>query len=209
MIIGLNLTTTSMGVRLDDGAAALVIDGVQVVAIAEERLTRNKHCGGVARSVRYCLSTAGITLADVDWIVVSVCCDVPPSPEATSALLAREGLEVAPDRILVCPSHHLSHAASSFLASPFEEALVIVADSEGTILGQRSHPDYWRNRLERTTVWLCRSWDGHHTFERLMSHGDQAGEGSIGSAHELRNEIIEELIPIGGAKAVQNGIVMP
>ena len=55
-----------------DAAAALIKDGEIVAAAEEERFNRVKHCAGFpAKAVRYCLDTAGITLADVDHIGIS------------------------------------------------------------------------------------------------------------------------------------------
>lgn len=184
-ILGLNLTTTSTGLRLDDGSAVLLQNGVPVVAIAEERLNRSKHSGGVAASVRYCLDTVGAELDDVDVIAVTSCCDTPPTPEGAACALANEGLTVSPERIAACPSHHLAHAASAFFASGFETAVVVVADNEGNILGRRTGADYWQNSLERTSTWRCRiGWNRHApAMDLLERHGDRPGELSLGAAY--------------------------
>ena len=51
-----------------DSAAVLVCDGRIVAGVAEERLSRVKHQGGVPRrAVEYCLETAGLTPDDVIW----------------------------------------------------------------------------------------------------------------------------------------------
>ncbi len=53
-----------------DSAAALIKDGVIIAAAQEERFTRIKHDARFpAHAVRYCLTEAGITLAEVDHIV--------------------------------------------------------------------------------------------------------------------------------------------
>src|SRR5215472_7978504 len=50
-----------------DAAAALVMDGVVVAAAAEERFNRQKHSMKFPiNAICYCLSEAGIALADVD-----------------------------------------------------------------------------------------------------------------------------------------------
>jgi carbamoyltransferase len=52
-----------------DSAAAMIIDGELVAAVAEERLNRKKHTGDFpANAIRYCLSEAGITLDEIDEI---------------------------------------------------------------------------------------------------------------------------------------------
>jgi carbamoyltransferase len=53
-----------------DSAAAVVRDGVVIAAAQEERFTRKKHDPGFpAHAVRYCLTEAGISGADVDRVV--------------------------------------------------------------------------------------------------------------------------------------------
>jgi carbamoyltransferase len=52
-----------------DSAAALIADGELVGAAQEERFTRKKHDSGFPQNaVQYCLDTAGIQLADVDYV---------------------------------------------------------------------------------------------------------------------------------------------
>jgi len=51
---------------LGDAAATLICDGKVVAAVEEERFSRQKHhIGFPYRAIEYCLSEAGITLADV------------------------------------------------------------------------------------------------------------------------------------------------
>jgi carbamoyltransferase len=53
-----------------DSAAALVVDGRIVAAAQEERFTRKKQDARFpVHAIDYCLSEAGITLADVDYVV--------------------------------------------------------------------------------------------------------------------------------------------
>ncbi|MFS8086974.1 MAG: carbamoyltransferase, partial [Acidobacteriota bacterium] len=55
-----------------DAAAALIKDGRIVAAVEEERFNRVKHSAGFpARSIQYCLSTAGIGIEDVDHVGIS------------------------------------------------------------------------------------------------------------------------------------------
>ncbi|WP_051970792.1 carbamoyltransferase family protein [Kitasatospora azatica] len=181
-ILGVNLTRTSTGTDLYDGAAVLLRDGVPMVAIAEERLTRAKHCGSVRLASQYCLDAAGTDIRSVDYVAVSICCEVPPPADWAAHSLRLQGLDVRDDQVVVVPSHHLSHAASAFLASPFQQAITVVADNEGNILGPRTRQEYWLNSLERTTVWACTSGIGTE-IRRIASHGDQPDEISLGAAY--------------------------
>ena len=54
-----------------NASAAIVCDGKLIAAVEEERFNRVKYAAGFpALAIRYCLQTAGITLADVDHVAV-------------------------------------------------------------------------------------------------------------------------------------------
>ncbi len=97
-----------------------------------------------------------LRLADLDRIVASLCTDLPPTAAFVVEALAAQCVEVPPDRVVACPSHHLSHAASSFLCSPFEEAVVLVADNMGNALGNSLADPLWRTPFERTSLYHAR-----------------------------------------------------
>src|SRR6476660_5617656 len=55
-----------------DAAAAIIKDGKLIAAVEEERFNRFKHCAGFPlESIKYCLSTAGVTIEDVDHVGIS------------------------------------------------------------------------------------------------------------------------------------------
>lgn len=139
-----------------DSAAALIRDGEVVAAVAEERLSRVKHQGGVPRlAVDWCLREAGLTLADVDhvgWYMRPGLRLVRRLPyRLTTALrspvyaAAYAGYELYHNACYVrsarqlCPAgtgvhfmeHHPAHAASAFLCSPFDEAALLSIDYVG------------------------------------------------------------------------------
>ncbi len=140
-----------------DAAAALVRDGQVVAAAEEERFTRKKHDYDFpARAIEFCLERGRIRAADLDYVVFfekpflkferllfTVLQTFPRSRRVfqesmvswlTEKLwirsLIRERLGVPPARVLFS-EHHLSHAASAFLCSPFEEAAVLTVDGVG------------------------------------------------------------------------------
>ncbi len=151
-----------------DAAAALIEDGALVAAAMEERFSRRKHDNTFPkRAVDFCLRQAGITAADLDYVVfyekplvkferilLTTLSTFPASAGVwRDAMLnwlndklwikniIRREVDVAYDRILFC-DHHMSHAASAFFASPFREAAVLTVDGVGewttTALGQAS-----------------------------------------------------------------------
>src|SRR5215813_12072105 len=55
-----------------DAAAAIVKDGKLLAAVEEERFNRVKHCAGFpSEAIKYCLTTAGVCIEDVDHIGIS------------------------------------------------------------------------------------------------------------------------------------------
>src|SRR5262245_23690761 len=53
-----------------DAAAALLADGLLVAAAEEERFSRKKHDSGYPKhAIQVCLDSAGITAADLDYVV--------------------------------------------------------------------------------------------------------------------------------------------
>jgi carbamoyltransferase len=140
-----------------DSAAVLLRDGELVAASMEERLSRKKHDNGFpAQAIDFCLQRGGISGPDLDYVVFyekpmvkvgrilqTALSTFPRSwdfwREAVTAyvsekfwiksLLQRE-LGVQPHQILFC-DHHMSHAASAFFASPYEEAAVMTIDGVG------------------------------------------------------------------------------
>jgi carbamoyltransferase len=140
-----------------DAAAALLRDGRLVAAAEEERFTRKKHDYDFPQhAIDFCLETAGIPGAALDYVVffekpfvkferlLLTCMQTFPRSRRlfqdamitwlTDKLwirgLIQRRLGVPASRILF-GEHHLSHAASSFLCSPFEEAAVLTVDGVG------------------------------------------------------------------------------
>jgi carbamoyltransferase len=140
-----------------DSAAALVVDGKIVAAIQEERLSRRKNDASLPRQAALaCLEQGGIKPEDLDRIVfyedpfarlervlLSVVRTFPRSwRQFPSAMRAQLGSKLwvldavakmlgVPRAKVTVTSHHRSHAASTFFASPFEKAAVLTVDGMG------------------------------------------------------------------------------
>jgi carbamoyltransferase len=140
-----------------DSAAALLKDGVIVAACQEERLSRKRHDSDFpARAVKYVLKEAGIGPEDLDAVgfydkpllkferMLSTYVATFPrsfnSFRKAMPLWIREKLwipsmirrELAPYKgPILFAEHHMSHAASCFLVSPFEEAAILTVDGVG------------------------------------------------------------------------------
>ena len=140
-----------------DSAAALIQDGHIIGAAMEERFSRKKHDNGYpTHAVAFCLEQAGIQAQDIDYvvfyekpllkferIVLSALKTFPRSwgvwREATVSWLKeklwiknviQQELGIPYDKVIFC-DHHMSHAASAYFASPFEEAAVLTVDGVG------------------------------------------------------------------------------
>lgn len=96
----------------------------QIVGVAEERVCRKKYGLGVdllaARSRRACLAHLGL---NADAIQHAVVCSLVPKPFYHAL---RHKTKII--------NHHLSHAYSTFAASGYDEAAILVADNSGSIL---------------------------------------------------------------------------
>jgi carbamoyltransferase len=142
-----------------DVAAALIEDGRLVAAVEEERFRRVKHWAGFPeQAIASCLATAGARPKDVDVFAVSRDPRAHLWRKALFALQKRPNPRLLRDRArnaatvqsiherlattLGLPSahvrqrlhhveHHPAHLASSFFASPFEEAAVCAIDGFG------------------------------------------------------------------------------
>ncbi len=140
-----------------DAAAAIVRDGEMLGLVEEERFLRKKHVGDFPRhSIRWCCDVAGIEPRDIDHFVYywnpklaraerigHVLRYFPRSlelirnrwgketPMKRLRSILREELGVTEKSKLHFAEHHLCHAASSFLTSPFDEAAIMNIDAAG------------------------------------------------------------------------------
>jgi len=143
-----------------DSAAAIIVDGEIIAAAQEERFTRKKHDSSFpAHAVKYVLDEAGSDGSDLLAVVFYEKPLIKFerlletyhafAPRGLSSFLTaipvwiREKLfmkKILREEIrkvcqgnppLLFPEHHLSHAASAFYPSPFEEAAILTLDGVG------------------------------------------------------------------------------
>jgi carbamoyltransferase len=146
-----------------DASAAILRDGELLVAVEEERFTRQKHQAGFpSESVRWCLAEAGASIDDVAHAAVSrdPFAHLPrkvmwtlrhrPTRQSVTArvkntgsvLDASDALARATGRAsgkelrtkLHRVEHHRAHLASAFFCSPFETAACVTIDGMGDFL---------------------------------------------------------------------------
>ncbi|MDO4962696.1 MAG: carbamoyltransferase C-terminal domain-containing protein [bacterium] len=144
-IIGANLGYTEKGMLLNDGGICLLNDD-KIVITSEERIIRKKYSGGFTESLKFLLEREKLNIEDIDLFVFSSCCELP-----------RKNLEIdniPKEKIVYVPSHHLSHAYSSYFSSKFDEALIMVIDNEGNIINDLGKKDFFENELEHMTYYI-------------------------------------------------------
>ena len=150
---GLHTNVVGVSFGYHDSACCLLQNGTLVSAVQEERFSRIKNDPTLpTKSLQFCLRQAGITMADVDAIAYyedphkklsrqAWMAFVPDlTPQRRSAIAARL---VAPQPEPVMREcwgfegpiefvdHHLSHAASSYHFSGFDEAALLTVDGVG------------------------------------------------------------------------------
>jgi carbamoyltransferase len=140
-----------------DSAAALVVDGVPVCAVQEERLSRRKHDAGFPLSaIEWCLDSAKIEPSDLDAVVFYersmlkferiLTCALRAFPRSWSsfphAIKNSLGEKVwvrgiiashlgVPRHKILSTAHHSSHAAAAFFTAPTRHAAILTADGVG------------------------------------------------------------------------------
>ncbi|WP_291124888.1 carbamoyltransferase C-terminal domain-containing protein [Flavobacterium sp. UBA6031] len=134
-IIGINSGIDGRFEKIDAGGSALIIDGKIIMALAEERITRVKHDCGYSKSLEFILKSTNLKMEDIDCFYISFYgTPYNPSKDVMNFHINKLGLHQRPESLITISSHHFSHAVSSFFLSPFEKAIIMVSDSEGSEL---------------------------------------------------------------------------
>jgi len=143
-----------------DSAAALIVDGEIIAAAHEERFTRKKHDPSFPiNAARYVLEEGGLKLTDLEAVAFydkpyikferlletyhafapkglkSFLSAIPvwiKEKLFMKKMLRDEMAKLGTGKIpILFPEHHLSHAASAFYPSPFEDAAILTIDGVG------------------------------------------------------------------------------
>ena len=140
-----------------DSAAALVVDGMPLCAVQEERLSRRKNDAAFpAGAIEWCLRSAGLDPDDLDAVVFYersmlkferiLTCTLRAFPRSwrsfPHAIKNSLGEKVwvrgivssylgVPRRKILFTGHHESHAAAAFLTAPTPRAAILTADGVG------------------------------------------------------------------------------
>ncbi len=141
-----------LGGSLHDFSACLMKDGKIVVAIEEERITRQKHAidkkilqeailnnqiwkltnqidkNTLKESVEYCLKYEGITISDVDYVIT------------TDSNMYLPYIKTLDNVVFI--RHHIAHAASAYYTSGYNEAAILVVDGRGSFITANNRSGY-------------------------------------------------------------------
>ena len=138
-----------------DSSACIIKDGELLIALEEERFTRQKHTYAFPeRAIQKCLEFAGISASEVDHVAVSI----KPQKHALKKILygIKLGTKVAPfirheltgalikqwrlrkwyktfsakKPPLHFVEHHISHIAGSYYISPYDKAALLSAATQ-------------------------------------------------------------------------------
>jgi carbamoyltransferase len=139
-----------------DSAACLLKDGKIVAAAEEERFTRKKHDNSFPiNAIKFCLKNQRITIKDIDYVSFYekpllkfervLYQHIYSFPKSWKAFvntmpswiaeklrvqrIIRKKLKYKGDIFFV--KHHMSHASSAFLPSPFEKSAIFTVDGVG------------------------------------------------------------------------------
>lgn len=217
---------------IDNSGAALIMDGKLVAAIEEEKMVRRKYTGEFpVNAILYCLEEGGITIEDVDhvgfffrpWLgfhkrILEVIKYLPDSlhfyetrgNEWFNILKAPLHIRNTFKKMGRKPrfkfhyvEHHLSHAASAFLVSPFEEAAIFTIDGSGEIAcGTLCRGE--GNRIEKLVQYdyphsigyLYAAVTQHLGFSPARDEGKVMGLTSYGDRYACEREF-DEIVRLG------------
>lgn len=220
-----------------DSAACLLIDGEIIAAAQEERFSRLKNDASFPKSaIHYVLREAGIEYEDLtaisfydkpmlkfERLMENYHAFVPRGISGflsavpvwiKEKLFMRKFLRGHLDEFgkkkieILFPEHHLSHAASAFFPSPFEEAAILTVDGVGewatttichgksgqiTVLRQLDYPHSLGLLYASFTYYLgFKVNSGEYKLMGLAPYGNPMSEQTL----SFKNKILQELVDI-------------
>jgi carbamoyltransferase len=154
-----------------NSSAALLVDGKLVAALAEERLSRNKHQYGFPdQAIKAVLDVAGLTMADVDHVAMATV-TLPPAYYYTSrnskfsiADYWKEQREYWYPKLYEGKDPQYMEVFADYVdreSFPYDESLI--AD-------EKDHRGMWQARLKHLTETLGISADKVHAHDHHEAH---------------------------------------
>jgi len=189
-------------------SAALLIDGLPLAAVAEERLNRIKYYANFpALSIKHCLDTAGLTVKDIDYIAVGRDANANLSKKveyvvkhpakllnllsvkkSRSSLddirtLISEHFDVDPAQLRFEQQnveHHLAHIASAYFISPWECSAGFSVDGSGDFVTCMLTECEGKNINIKHRVYVPHSLGSLYTMIcKFVGYGKYGDEGKV------------------------------
>lgn len=184
-----------------DSSVCLLENGRLVACVNEERLCRVRRGdprNSIRRALYVVLEQAGIDLNQVDAIFCDTDHYFPPGEDPVPLFPDYDDAS----RIYQL-THHLGHAASAFLPSPFDEAAFLTVDASGgiaPIVEEEKGKRYW-SFARRELAFMDRGFVAAHTHPLLEELLDSAPgfdarnypAESLSLGHAVRGEPLVEM----------------
>jgi len=169
-ILGINKGETWFGKELRDGGVAIIENNKLRIAVAEERVSRQKGAGGFSHSLVRVLDSLNISIHDFDAVMVSTCCE--------SEEKARKVPLIEDHKNVLTVNHHISHAYNAFFQSTFDKALIVVVDGGGNTFSDTDSEYWWRLPREQHSYFLA---DGQslELVDRDFFQPEEVGFGEL------------------------------
>jgi carbamoyltransferase len=155
MIAGAMLGKTVTGHTSCDGGSAIISSEAVHFCLPEERTSGIKYAPGFGTSLEAGLDYLSLQPNDLQALVLCTFGESISTDLSYAAAQLPKSMATLSDRLRLAPEHHHLHALLAFRLSGFTEALVLVADNEGLVIGSR-HPavDLKDHPAERTSVYI-------------------------------------------------------
>ncbi len=120
-----------------DASVCILKNGVPLVGIQKERITRKKHDGfihniNLDESIQYCLDYAQIGIQEISVFIensptIMYC----KEKDNVLGFNRKRMLDDVDQNKIIQISHHIAHAFGAYWSSPFEESAILIIDGQG------------------------------------------------------------------------------
>lgn len=209
-----------------DGAIAILKDGEVLVNLENERITRKKYDGGFSMAMfEQVFENANIKHSEVDFIIVDgkVRGKIPEIIKNPKGIPWDDTVQLSKQTVykgtcefysrslpLFSIHHHLSHSAGSYYTSPFEDAVIITADSGG--MGFNFSTSIAQNRILKplTFSWttpLGWWWARLPEYYGVNNPGTLMAIGAYGRKNDLlKNELLSQMFTNSSSSITKQNI---
>lgn len=158
------MSKITLGINIGhDQGAAIVKDGKLLGAISQERIDRIKHSASIRPpfdAIDALLRYTQIEITDIDCVGFSSTAVHINDLQAYVCDALKEYYSLSNIKILSVP-HHQAHAESAYFTSNFSEAIVLIADGGGEMIGMEE---------EAESIFYCHNAKVELTEQRLQSN---------------------------------------